>query len=603
MRAKLILLTLGILVVLSATAALARSRPEPAPATEPVAVRTSSVTRFEVAAPQAEDEAAAPAAPAAPDGKPVATPPGTVLIPTRQRVAIGTDVDIVATFVKSDISVASNLISETPAHTMRVDEFHLMVNEVTNEQYQAFVKATGRRPPVVWGAAAIDVAQSAYADEVGRARAQAQEAGKRPPEGVAFDRADWWAANWQGAEWEMPEKVANRPVGWVDFADARAYAVWAGMRLMTEFEFQSAGRGEKKSIYPWGDEWKDSGAATAQGQQANPIAVGSRPDGATPEGVFDLVGNAWEWTSSRFEAYPKYEAVDFEVGPRGQKRTVPAKAQWNGDYRVVVGGSVQNSSLAARLATRRPSDRRQRTNALGFRAAASPRPGFDRAMGLGLNPGVLGAGSADVQRTVGIDRWYRSAGSVKLPNYAVVDAYECLFAVPAEKLEFLSLSEFNTATLTWGPQPLFVLSTSLPLTAPALAPGDYVVSYRAPGSDRSRPVAGPEADDVQQSQDEAPTVPSALAKLDTRVPNYVFSKLSGEPVAVLAGVGTVRFERPDRAIGNGRVGVEVDAGGKRGADFATITVVIPPRTTSQSAFIAELPLKFASGALAGPWRR
>jgi len=90
----------------------------------------------------------------------------------------------------------------------------------------------------------------------------------------------------------------NKPVTWVSLEDARAYAAWAGKRLPHEWEWQYAAQGTDGRVYPWGDTWKaDAVPAPDKGRTMyGPDAVDAHPQGASPFGVMDLVGNVWQWT-------------------------------------------------------------------------------------------------------------------------------------------------------------------------------------------------------------------------------------------------------------------------------------------------------------------
>ena len=126
------------------------------------------------------------------------------------------------------------------------------------------------------------------------------------------------------------EGAANKPVTWVSLEDAREYAKWAGKRLPHEWEWQYAAEGNDGRLYPWGNcDWQPrpnllAGAATpVAGQPAVPVLpcswgpdpknapapltdhgrvmgmasdVNAHPNGASPFGVMDMVGNVWQWT-------------------------------------------------------------------------------------------------------------------------------------------------------------------------------------------------------------------------------------------------------------------------------------------------------------------
>jgi formylglycine-generating enzyme required for sulfatase activity len=102
-------------------------------------------------------------------------------------------------------------------------------------------------------------------------------------------------------DWKVgsfPQGWENRPVTWVSLEDARAYAQWAGKRLPHEWEWQMAAQGIDGRVYPWGDFWQPTYVPRPDigRTMRGPDPVDAHPQGASPFGVMDMVGNVWQWT-------------------------------------------------------------------------------------------------------------------------------------------------------------------------------------------------------------------------------------------------------------------------------------------------------------------
>jgi len=154
---------------------------------------------------------------------------------------------------------------ETPAHPVTVLTFQMDRTEVSNTEYGDFVREMKHAPPSHW-------------------------TGDKPPFGQEL-----------------------YPVVNVSYNDAVAFAAWrsnrdgVNYRLPTEEEWEFAARnGARADLYPWGATWVDNAAVV---KEAAPAPVGSRGEGRNRWGVADLVGNVWEWTSSKSSIYPGNQAV------------------------------------------------------------------------------------------------------------------------------------------------------------------------------------------------------------------------------------------------------------------------------------------------------
>ncbi len=106
-------------------------------------------------------------------------------------------------------------------------------------------------------------------------------------------------------EWDVPvfhePDWADHPISLI-WHHARAFCAWIGARLPTTYEWEKAACGTDGRLYPWGNEWDltrgNFGQRDPRGKASGrrDSAVGSYPNGASPHGVEDMVGNGFEWT-------------------------------------------------------------------------------------------------------------------------------------------------------------------------------------------------------------------------------------------------------------------------------------------------------------------
>lgn len=190
---------------------------------------------------------------------------------------------------------------ERPARFVEVAGFRIDATPVTNRAFAAFVAATGY----------VTVAEGA---EPAGSAVFGMTAG--PVD--LHDPSHWWRFV-GGATWREPagpgSSIAGReehPVVHVALADAAAFAAWRGARLPTEAEWEAAARGGLvDATYAWGEELMPEGRLLANvWTGAFPWYFARGTPGTTPVGtfpanglgLFDVIGNVWEWTASPFTA-------------------------------------------------------------------------------------------------------------------------------------------------------------------------------------------------------------------------------------------------------------------------------------------------------------
>ena len=149
---------------------------------------------------------------------------------------------------------------------------------------------------------------------------------------------DMYAKCVEGGDCSLPSndsdfinaEYTDHPVVYVSWNDARNYCEWAGTRLPTEAEWEKAARGTDGRTYPWG-EGIDCGKASYYDCVSSTTTVGNYKRGVSPYGLYDMVGNAWEWTSTLGEIYP-YDATDGreDIGASGWR--VLRGGSWNTGY-------------------------------------------------------------------------------------------------------------------------------------------------------------------------------------------------------------------------------------------------------------------------------
>ena len=286
---------------------------------------------------------------------------------------------------------------EAPAHLVTVDGFWMDPYPVTNREFRTFVRATGH----------VTVAQKTpKAEDYPGALPHMLYAGSlvfNPP-GRPVDMrniGNWWSFE-KGADWRHPtgprsniNSLDSHPVVHVAYADAVAYARWAGKDLPTEAEWELASRGGLDGAeFAWGDELVPGGRQMANTWQGvfpheNLIDDGfarTSPVTAFPAngyGLYDMIGNVWEWTTDWYStrhAANAAKACCVPANPRGGPEAGsydPNTPDIMIPRKVLKGGShlcAPSYCRRYRPAARYPQAVESSTCHIGFRCVWRPSP-------------------------------------------------------------------------------------------------------------------------------------------------------------------------------------------------------------------------------------
>jgi formylglycine-generating enzyme required for sulfatase activity len=209
------------------------------------------------------------------------TPPppnGMVLVPAGAFV-MGSDKTDTEGRAKEFGSMKPWYLDEHPAHQVTLPDYFIDTYEVSNRAYGLFLHATGNQVPSSWNP---DMLSDANGD---------------------------------------------KPVTGTNWFEADQFCTWLGKRLPTEAEWEKAARGPNGLEYPWGPEFDAMKGNTGATRLGGVMPGGHFPEGASPYGVNDLVGNVWEWTASWYQPYP---GSDYNNDDFGDKYRVIRGGGWGG---------------------------------------------------------------------------------------------------------------------------------------------------------------------------------------------------------------------------------------------------------------------------------
>ncbi|KAM6176925.1 formylglycine-generating enzyme [Erethizon dorsatum] len=259
---------------------------------------------------------------------------------------------------------------EAPARRVAIDAFYMDAYEVSNAEFEKFVNSTGYLTEAEKFGDSF-VFEGMLSEQVKTDIQQAVAA------------APWWLPV-KGANWRHPEgpdsTIQHRPdhpVLHVSWNDAVAYCTWAGKRLPTEAEWEYSCRGGLQNrLFPWGNKlqpkdqhyanlWQGEFPVTNTGEDG---FQGTAPVDAFPPngyGLYNIVGNVWEWTS---DWWTIYHSVEDTLNPKGPP---------SGKDRVKKGGSYmchKSYCYRYRCAARSQNTPDSSASNLGFRCAANRLP-------------------------------------------------------------------------------------------------------------------------------------------------------------------------------------------------------------------------------------
>lgn len=284
---------------------------------------------------------------------------------------------------------------EYPKHKVTLNGFWMDATEVTNAQFERFVKATGyvtvaeKKPDWEELKKQLPAGTPKPADSVLVASSLVFKA---PSSEVSLnDYSQWWVwkkdANWKhphGAGSNIKGKE-NYPVVHVAWLDAQAYAKWAGKRLPTEAEWEYAARGGlKNNIYPWGNESVNTGKMKAnfwQGKFPNKntltdnfyLSAPAKSFPANGYGLYDMAGNVWEWCADLYNSKYYEDVKNGATNPKGPNKSFDPEEP-NASKRVLKGGSfLCNDSYCSgyRVARRMKSTEDSSMEHVGFRCVSN----------------------------------------------------------------------------------------------------------------------------------------------------------------------------------------------------------------------------------------
>ncbi|WP_193193665.1 ergothioneine biosynthesis protein EgtB [Nostoc sp. MG11] len=234
------------------------------------------------------------------------------------------------------------LDNEQPIHKVYLDTYWIDRYPVTCGQYRSFMEAGGYQNPCWWS-----------------------KAGWQWLNTEQVTQPFYWCGDAYGSKLRIWD---NHPVCGVSWYEAQAYSRFIGKRLPTEAEWEKAAswdaRASRRRTYPWGDEELTTPAQNCNCDRAigKTTAVYAYPAGQSAYGLYDTLGNVWEWTDCWFDGYDGFQSYPYSGY---------SKVYFDQQHRVLKGGSWATRPWVLRSSFRNWYHPNVRQIFAGFRCAAS----------------------------------------------------------------------------------------------------------------------------------------------------------------------------------------------------------------------------------------